>query len=447
MFLISEKSIFKIEAHAAFINRQIDRKTEKYLKKIKRQEERLRKKLAKVNSSVAKELFEGTEEKYRSFSNKIAGGMQQPGRLITEYIPGIDSALSSLKFLKENQALLQKNIPGINQAIKGYESLQEKLKNSDDLKKFIRERKQQLKQTLEQYGLGKYMAKYEKMAWYYTAQVAELKMALHNPQKAEQLVITAVSKIPAFKEFIQSNGLLAGLFGNRSSAATGAQANLAGLQTRAQVQQLIVQQAGGPANMPRVQQSIRNAQQQMAAMQNRFSQWGNTDQDIEMPGFKVNNQKPKSFIRRLEYGASLNTTKGKNFLPTTADIALTLGYKLNDHLVTGIGLNTKTGLGTGFNNIKLSYEGIGGRSYVDWQIPKSKFWLTGGYELNYFSTFKNINELKNTTAWQQSCLFGLTKKIQFKNKGLKIQLLWNALAEKQVPQAPAILYRIVLINK
>jgi hypothetical protein len=163
-----------------------------------------------------------------------------------------------------------------------------------------------------------------------------------------------------------------------------------------------------------------------------------------MPNFQPNSQKTKSFLKRLEYGASINTNRGRGVFPNTADIALTIGYKLSDRFVTGLGVNTKTGLGNGLNKIKLSYEGIGGRTYLDWKIPKSRFWLTGGYELNHFSQFKSITELKNLDAWQHSCLFGLTKKVQLKNKGIKVQLLWDALANQHIPNTSKFLYRVVI---
>jgi hypothetical protein len=445
----SGTTITRIQHRAAMINGNINHQTEKYIRKIEKQEARLKRKLSKIDSTAAKQLFDGAAERYKTFTAKInQASARLSSNTLTEYIPGLDSTFTSLKFLEANTGLI-KNVKttseNINDAINEYETLQQKLKNADDLKKYLRERKQHLKAALSKYGLDKYLKQYEKGVWYYTAQIAEYKAALHNPEKTEQKIVQLLTKIPAFKAFMNQNGMLAGIFGGSGSSGASPP-DLTGLQSRVQVQQLIIQQAGGSNNMQLVRQNIQNAQGQIAVIQSKFTQCGNTSQDIEMPDFKVNSQKTKSFLNRLEYGLSINTNRGRGIIPNSADLAITIGYKLSDQFITGFGLNTKTGFGNGLNKIKISYEGIGGRSYIDWKIPKSKFWLTGGYELNHFSAFKNIAELKDVNTWQQSCLFGLTKKIQVKNRGMKIQLLWDVLANKHLPVSSKVIYRITLIK-
>jgi hypothetical protein len=449
VFNISDKTINKLSNKAENLNNKIDRQTEKYIRKIERQEAWVKGKLSKIDSTAAKQLFDGAAERYKTFTAKInQASARLSSNTLTEYIPGLDSTFTSLKFLEANTGLI-KNVKtaseNINDAIKEYEILRQKLKSTDDLKKYLRERKQHLKDALSKYGLDKYLKQYNKGVWYYTAQIAEYKEALHSPERAEQKIIQLLTRIPAFKEFMNQNGMLAGIFGGSGSSGASPP-DPTGLQSRVQVQQLITQQAGGSSNMQFVQQNIQNAQGQMAVIQSRFTQWGNTSHNIEMPDFKVNNLKTKSFFNRLEYGLSINTNKGRGIIPNTADIAITIGYKLNNQFITGFGLNTKTGFGNGLNKIKISYEGIGGRSYIDWKIPKCKFWLTGGYEINYFKGFKNITVLKDINAWQQSCLFGLTKRIQLKQKGVKMQFLWDALAEKHIPNTSKFLYRIIIIK-
>ena len=43
--------------------------------------------------------------------------------------------------------------------------------------------------------------------------------------------------------------------------------------------------------------------------------------------------------------------------------------------------------------VYITHQGIGLRSYVDWQLKK-QFYLSGGYEMNYNAAFKNIQQLK-----------------------------------------------------
>ncbi|WP_186774369.1 hypothetical protein [Chitinophaga pinensis] len=42
-------------------------------------------------------------------------------------------------------------------------------------------------------------------------------------------------------------------------------------------------------------------------------------------------------------------------------------------------------MGTGWNNIVISHQGVGLRSFVDWKL-KGTFFVNGGFEQNYVST-------------------------------------------------------------
>src|SRR6185312_3790740 len=112
------------------------------------------------------------------------------------------------------------------------------------------------------------------------------------------------------------------------------------------------------------------------------------------------------FLKRFEYATNIQTQKASSFFPITSDLGLSVGYKLNDKSVIGIGASYKVGLGRGWNDIELSSQGAGLRSYVDWKL-KGSIWISGGFEMNYRSEFKNIDQLKDIIDWQQSGLLGL----------------------------------------
>jgi hypothetical protein len=118
----------------------------------------------------------------------------------------------------------------------------------------------------------------------------------------------------------------------------------------------------------------------------------------------------------------------------------------------GVGASYKLGLGRGWNNIRFSNEGVGLRSYVEWQIPSpfggsrkgaGSLFISGGYEQNYRTLFSSLEQLRNYSSWQSSGLIGLSKKysVSKKLKG-SVQLLWDFLSYRQVPQTQAILFRI-----
>ncbi len=229
----------------------------------------------------------------------------------------------------------------------------------------------------------------------------------------------------------------------------GAQASLAGLQTRAQVNQLIQQQIGSaPVAMQQFQQNVQDAQSQLNQLKERLLKVPSTGGDLgeaDMPeGFKPNDQKTKSFFKRLELGANMQSQKASGFFPTTSDIGLSLGYKLNDKSILGMGASYKVGWGTGFRDIEISHQGLGLRSFVDWKL-KGSFWISGGYEMNYRSEFENIDLLKDMNAWQQSGLLGLSKVVSLKTKFFKktkLQLLWDFMSYEQVPRTQPLVFRV-----
>jgi hypothetical protein len=224
-------------------------------------------------------------------------------------------------------------------------------------------------------------------------------------------------------------------------------ASLAGLQTRAQVNSLIQQQisSGGPNGQAQFQQNIQQGQSQLQQLKDKILQSGRGSSDDIIPErFKPNNQKIRSFFKRLEYGTNIQSQRANYLFPVTSDLGLSIGYKLNDKSVIGVGASYKLGLGRGWNHIQFTQEGVGLRTYIDCKL-KGSFWMSGGYEMNYKTAFYSITQLQNLNAWQQSGLLGLSKVIDVKGKlfkKTKLQLLWDFLSYQQLPKTPPIVLRI-----
>ena len=165
---------------------------------------------------------------------------------------------------------------------------------------------------------------------------------------------------------------------------------------------------------------------------------------MTMPDFKPNDQKTKSFFQRLELGTNIQTQKSTNFFPTISDIGLSLGYKLNDRSIIGIGTSFKMGWGTGWNNIHVTQQGLAFRSFIDWKL-KGKLWVTGGYEQNLKTLITRMDQLRDISAWQKSGLIGVSKVVSVKSKlfkKTKVQLLWDFLSYQQVPKTQPLVFRI-----
>ena len=170
----------------------------------------------------------------------------------------------------------------------------------------------------------------------------------------------------------------------------------------------------------------------------------NGGSDLDMPEYKPNTQKTKSFLKRLEYGTNIQSAKSNYYFPTTTDIALSVGYKLNEKNTIGIGASYKMGWGKDISHINLSSQGIGFRSFMDMKL-KGSFYASGGFEYNYQQPFGSIEQIKYLSVWQQSGLIGISKIVSLKTKYFKktkLQLLWDVLSYQQVPRTQAVKFRV-----
>lgn len=444
---LQSKYFSKVDNKISSIEDKLTKQTEKYLKKLQRQEDKIKKHLFKIDST-ASATFANAKQKYSKLSqgiksktvpiaigiSKVTGG---------QYNSYLDSLSTSLNFLKQFKDVTSK----VNGPLKNLNDLQSKLQQTEQIKKYIAERKEQIKQLLSKYtklpkGLQKQYQQLTKTAYYYSAQVKEYKEMLKDPAKIEKKALALLNKLPAFQKFMKENSQLASLF--QIPGSNNSVPNLAGLQTRASVQAMIAQQVsmGGSNAKAQIQQNLALAHAEINKLKDQINKLGGSNSDIAMPDFKPNDQKTKSFLKRLEFGSNIQSQKSTYFFPATTDIGLSVGYKLNNKSILGIGASYKIGLGRGWNNIHVTSEGIGLRSFVDYKI-KNSFSLSGGYEQNYKTAFNSIDQLRNYNAWQTSGLIGITKKytISKKFKG-NMQLLWDFLSYQQIPKTQPIVYRL-----
>jgi hypothetical protein len=435
-----QKWAASIGKKASSLEEKLISKGIKTLNRLQRQEEKVYRKMLQSKDSLAakaaladlKQKYVDMRDKFRNPTITNAGG---------QYISKLDSLSTTLKFLDQSGAG-----GNVKDALQKTAALQNKFKQAEEVQKFIKARKQQLKEQLEKLGMVKQLKKFNKEVYYYSAQIKEYKEILKDSKKAEKKALELLSKTKLFKDFFRKNSQLASLFRIPGDANDPTQASLAGLQTRAQVNNLIQQQiaAGGPGAAGQVSQNIQAAQSQLTQLKDRILKAGGSGSNDDMPDFKPNDQKTKSFWKRLEYGTNVQTQKATNFFPVTSDIGLSVGYKLNDKSVIGIGASYKMGWGSGWRDLTITHQGIGLRSYVDIKLKKS-FWISGGYEQNYRSAFNSIDQLRDQNAWQRSGLIGISKILSIKSKifkKTKLQLLWDFLSYENRPQSQSIVFRV-----
>jgi hypothetical protein len=241
---------------------------------------------------------------------------------------------------------------------------------------------------------------------------------------------------------MKENSQLGGLFVIPSNYSS--EQALQGLQTLDQVRNLITGRIGsGSGATQALQSQMQAAQESLNKLKDKLSQLGGGSGDIEMPDFKPENYKTKPFLKRLEYGTNMQTTRGSYGFPTTTDIGLSVGYKLKNKLTAGLGISYKQGWGKDIQHINFTSEGVGFRSFFDYQLKKN-FYATGGFEYNYQQPFK-LSSLTRYNAWQQSGLIGITKTLNLKSKVFKktkVQILWDFMSYSQPIKTKPLKFRV-----
>jgi hypothetical protein len=432
----------KLDGKVSKLEGDVFNATEKALRRLKKQEAMLKRKLMKKDSTEAMRLFANSDKQYDEMIRKFQSGDfgELEGK---EYDAHLDTLSTALKYLDT------KSLAGINnksELLKNTRSqlskLDSKFDYTEQVKRLIKQRQSMLKDQLSKFGLAKSVMKYSKTAHYYGEQIKEYRSILSSPEKLEKKLLSSLQQLPAFQQFMQKHSAFAALF--PVPATDGLLP--AGAQTREQIERLLQTQAGavGQSTEQFMQQQLQGAQTAVNGLKEKLANKFKTGGAPEELDFKPNDQKTKSFWKRLEVGTNMQSVKSNTFFPSTTDIGLSLGYKLSTNGIVGIGASYKLGLGKSISHMKLSNEGIGLRSFLDWKI-KGSFYVSGGYEQNYRASFRSIAELNGLSTWQQSGLLGISKIVSLKAKVFKktkVQLLWDFLSYQSLPKGEPIKFRL-----
>jgi hypothetical protein len=451
------KFFSRVNDQTAKLNAALTRQTQQYLKKLAKQEAKIRKRLYQEDSTAAKKLFAGPALDYTALTQKLQN-QSMPlapgagGKFPGAYSPYLDSLKTSLKFLQQNQGLLAggaSNQAQINASLAQVNELEGKMQVATQVQQLVQQRKDQIRQALTQGahlppGLQNAYQGYSHQAYYYSAQVKGYKDELSDPDKLTQRALGILGQLPSFQHFMQSRSELSSLFSMPGSGSAGGAKALAGLQTRAGVQNILRAQvaAGGPDAGAAVGQKIQAAQAALKILKDKVTQAGGGNSNMDIPDFRPNSQHTKTFLRRLTYGFNIQSTRSSYYFPTTTDLGISLGYKLNDRSTIGIGASYKMGWGQDIQHIAISSQGVGLRSFLETKI-KGSFFATGGFEYNFQQPIYSLSQISSLSYWTQSGLVGITKqyKISGKMKG-NVQLLWDFLSYQQVPKTQPVLFRV-----
>jgi hypothetical protein len=441
---LSSRDMSAMDRKYAGMQADLEKQAQKVLLGMQRKEDALQKKLAAKDSGTAQRVFNGVDAQYRKVSAQLsAANANTVSGSARTYLSRVDSLESALRFITASGG---SGLPAAKlqqlQALSGQlQQLEGKWAQAAEVQDFVRQREQVLQSKLGQLGSVASLGSINKEAWYYQQQLQQYKSELNDPEKVGELILGAVQKIPAFQAFWQKNSLLAQLF--PLPAGYGTPMALDGLQSRAQLQGLFKGSAGISANPDYANAQMGQAQSSLDKLKDKVTSLGGTSGsgDMTLPNFVPDGQHGKFLWRRLEYGFNIQNANQTTWIPMTSNLALTLGYKISDKAVVGVGSGFILGLGNGIQSIHFSSQGVSFRAYTDIRV-KGGWWLSGGYERTYYQALTHLADLSAVSNWQPGLLTGLMRKWPVGKRSASMQLLYNWLYAEQVPHAQALQFRI-----
>lgn len=446
---VSNKVVADLNKRYCAASEDLQKQSVKALRRMQKYEADIKQVILKKNSSKAALLFGQAAKRYAFLQTALNNS--NDGKQVfspATYIPGADSMSNALRFLAEKKNInAPSQIQVLNNAAGNLGALQNKLQMGGDISAYMAQRQSLLKAYLSNMGVGKQLLSMNKTIFYYQQQLAGWKALVNDRDKLSGMVMDAVKQSPGFSTYMSQHSYLAGLFPGSANAGT-AQA-LTGLQTQSDVQSQVQHKYGKDAALPAGNASSGSSTINPLSAENQFEQFKTkltnlgitSSPDAVMPDFTPNGQKNKSIFKRLEYGFNIQNQQGTFLLPAMSDLALTLGYKINDKVVVGIGASGKIGWGENIGNIHVSSQGLGLRSFADIKI-KGRIWLTGAWEYNYYQAFSKLADIPGLNIWQRSALLGITQKYSIGKKNADVQLLYDFLAAQQVPRLSGLKFRI-----
>jgi hypothetical protein len=441
---LPSKYLEQVSSKADNYYQQLTSKTEKALERLCKWEAKVKFLLEKASPETAKRLFSENQISFSVMLQKYREGkvtLSEYGKRYNKYQEDLQNTLA---YLSDEESRLNKRfVQPLGKAKKNMARVDSIEQSTQELERLIKERKKQLvEQALKFAGSSKYMKKINKESYYYFESIKNYRQLFSDPKRVEELAVKLLKKVPGFSEFIQKNSMLTALFGTSVGGANpGGTIGL--LQSRVSVQSMAqVQLMAATANPQQVfQQSVQSARGELNQLKQQLSKWGG-DSDAEVPDFKPNAQRSKTFIQKLEFSANIQSNRPNSLFPVSSELGMAIGFKPNNKFIVGFGGAYRVGWGTSFSNIRISHQGVGLRSFLDWKL-KGQFFMSGAYEQNYFSEIRSISQLRDFSSWKSSFLMGVSKKYSIgKKKKGEMKLMYDFFSQTKSPVTSPVVFRI-----
>lgn len=424
-------------------NKYTQKQQQKLLKKLKKKEDRFAKKL-KRKDSTAYAQYQSDNVTYDSISRIKPDSIQLLRQARGLSHATIDSLKGVQRYIKNKTSKVNQlygNTPGDNVNLN---SLNTDLQYNTQVNDLISKRTERLKRLAADHKSLGSIKGIEQNVFYTKQRIQAVKGVADEPSKAEEYALEYLMGEKGFSNHLQPPASK-----NVKRMGVGMSVDdleKMGFQTKRQLSSKLQNKFGN--NLGSVQQRMgdqvsdyQDKLQQVRSTKNSIKQAKQSVskmKDLNAPSFKVNPMRGKPLWHRIEKQYNWNTTRASfdGSKPAILNLSVMAGFKHTPKLTYGVGFVSSIGLGQNWNNVKISFEGLGLRTFTEWQ------WEYGigayaGYELlfrqgiinshnNATSEPQYMESARSNERYQQSVLIGLTKRYQVNDKWSgAIQVLYD----------------------
>lgn len=214
-----QELIYVVASRSASIEQKITKQTEKFISRTTKLERRLLKEIGRYDSVAVMQWSNAQKENDALLT-------LNPEAISNKFYSGYwDSLSTALRFIG---ITAHQDLP-MQDVLNRVSSLQERFQKAEMIKSILLERSKILQESLQRFGLSRYLKLLQKQGYYFHQQLRAYKALWERPSEIEQKLLKLLSETEAFKSFFLRHSQLASLFALPSgNTATG---SLVGLQT------------------------------------------------------------------------------------------------------------------------------------------------------------------------------------------------------------------------
>ena len=438
----------KTKKQVDLLNKRINGRTEKSLRKLIKWELKIQAIVHKVNPDLESKYFNSNS---LSFKNILSQYQKLNNSYQNKYLTTSEFLRSKLQYnirvnseLIIDSQLVKRSFEFINQidSIKKTEAVSERIET------LINGRRRQLKTLLvKELSKSKYFKKISKESFYYSEYITNYKNLFKDSEHAKSLLYKIAKNIPYLKDILKEvppNSFDIEDIGNNLEEETNnatSSIDELGFQTNDSIINVINHSSNNFSVRDFLDQS--NNQDLLNKFEEYKTRYSKKEMADDLPDFKPNEYKTKLFKQRLDYRITMQFGQWAKSAPQSTVIGLLLGYKLNIKSLVGIGSSYSIGWGDISKGLKIRLTGIELRGFCDWKLKKGLY--IGGALTHWILKKESQDNLPvfNATMTKHvpSVELGLRKNFSMSKGKSIIMLIYQVPLETTINNKPHFLFR------